>query len=543
MLSYKESIEKLLKDIKFILPVIITAILSFGFTITNFTINGDALSYDRYFEKSELLAQGRFTAPLINKLFSVMNFNPFFVDIVAAILIVIGAILFCMLFDRVLKGKFNNVVYTIFTCLFVSYPLISEIFTFTPAGISIGVGYCLVAISLMYGYESIFNGYSKIKAFIMQTILLCLAVFLYESFAAVYLCGIFMILIIEYLYNKNKFGLLEAIKKIIVFALPLGVAIILGVVIVILLMKILDLERSTHAAKTIVYRSGIFYGLKNLVVTIIDRYVLPATYYLPIKILAISTCIYLVITITNIIKEKSFILALLLLGLGIAVQSLSIIQGMAAIYRTCQTFALFIAFVFMIFAYEILSGKSNKWIKRTVVAIVFVIVFYQSQELNKWFVLNYQRYDIEKNDVIAIGNEIRENFDINKPVYFMGNYKLPSAITSKIYVDRNSTEFKISMDINKLLGSPCEKFKEDSIEQVKYGESNIISYVGWSMYAFGEDKEVSVDLIKFFRYFGYDIKSGSRDIYDEVVSLKPGKPRWPSKGSIFETDEYIVVNF
>ena len=247
--------------------------------------------------------------------------------------------------------------------------------------------------------------------------------------------------------------------------------------------------------------------------------------------------------VKNSLKEKSYILALLFLGLGVATLSLSIIQGMAAIYRTCQTFALFIAFIFMIFTDEIVSSKLNKWIKRLVITIVFVIVFYQAQELNRWFVLNYQRYDIEKNDVAAIGNEIRENFDINKPVYFTGKYNLPSAITSKMYVDKNSKEFRLSMSINKLLGSPCSKFKEDSEEQVKYGESNIISYIGWSTYAFSEDKDVSVDLIKFFRYFGYDIKAGSRDRYDEVVKLKEGKPHWPSKGSIFETEDYIVVNF
>ena len=36
----------LIKKINYILPVIITAILSFGFTITNYSVNIDSLEYE-----------------------------------------------------------------------------------------------------------------------------------------------------------------------------------------------------------------------------------------------------------------------------------------------------------------------------------------------------------------------------------------------------------------------------------------------------------------------------------------------------------------
>ncbi len=46
----------LIKKINYILPVIITAILSFGFTITNYSVNIDSLEYERYYESgNELL--------------------------------------------------------------------------------------------------------------------------------------------------------------------------------------------------------------------------------------------------------------------------------------------------------------------------------------------------------------------------------------------------------------------------------------------------------------------------------------------------------
>ncbi len=545
MQKYKEKAVELIKNIKYIIPVVITAILSFGFVITHHSINGDVLSYDRYFEQGELIAQGRFTAPLINKIFNIMNFNPFFVDTLAVLFLIASAILFCLLFDRVSKGKLNDNVYTIFSCLFISYPLISEIFTFTPASLSIGIGYFLTAISLMIGYESIFNCYSKIKGIIFETILLCLAVYLYESFAAVYLCGIFMILIIEYLYNKNRMKFFDLIKKGFLFVIPLVIAIIGGYIFVRILMKLLHLEKSNYSAKTIIYTGNTLSHVWGwFVKTTIERYILPVTYYLPITVLVLATVLYIIFLIKSSIKEKSLILLLLFIWLGIAVSSLSIIQGIAAMYRTCQTFAIFIAFVFMLVAHEMYKENTNKWVKNIFIIIVYTIIFYQVKDLNGWFVTNYQRYEIEKNAIINIGDEISENYDINKPVYFVGSYSLPDVITGRMYLNRESNAFNISSKLNKLLGNKSEKFKKDSNIGIYYGESNIISYIDWSISAFEKDDKVSVDLIKFFNYMGYDFKAGNRDIYEEyIVPLCEGKPEWPKKGSIFETDKYIIVNF
>lgn len=516
MKYYKEKIVELLKDVKFIIPVIITAILSFGFVITHHSINIDTLSYDRYFNEGELIAQGRISATIINKIFNVMSFNPFFVDAIAVIFLIIGSILFCLLFGRVAKDKFKNVVYTIFSCMFISYPLICEIFTYMPAGLSVGIGYCLVALSLMIVYESCFLEYNKFKTIVINTILLCLAVYLYESFAAVYLCGIFAIIIIEFVCNKNKIKLFELIKFVFFMIVPLILGIVLGFVAAKVLMIKFNLNKSINAQKTITYLShGIIGGIRNLIKTCIDAYLINAKIYFPITMLIVSLVIYMLFMVKSSIKNKSFILFLVFIGFGIAVMSLSIIQGMAAPYRTCQTFAFFVAFVFMIITHDIVLNIKIDFLKKILLAIIFTIIFYQAKDLHKWFYVNHQRYEIEKNNVIAIGNELRTNFDIDKPVYFVGKIGLPSIIKEKTYVNN-----------------------------VKCGQTNVNLYINWAVNAFSKtDKLSSIELIKFFNYFGYDIKAGSRDRYDEVVKLKEGKPHWPSKGSIFETEDYIVVNF
>ena len=73
MKSLKEEIEFFTKKIEYIIPLIITAILSFGFVITHYSVNIDTLSSERYFREGELLTQHRFGGVLLDKIFGVME--------------------------------------------------------------------------------------------------------------------------------------------------------------------------------------------------------------------------------------------------------------------------------------------------------------------------------------------------------------------------------------------------------------------------------------------------------------------------------------
>jgi hypothetical protein len=51
--------------------------------------------------------------------------------------------------------------------------------------------------------------------------------------------------------------------------------------------------------------------------------------------------------------------------------------------------------------------------------IIYIIIFYQVKNLHKWFYINYQRYEEEKNIIISIGNEIEKNYDFINGTYDM----------------------------------------------------------------------------------------------------------------------------
>lgn len=60
MENFKKNLEYFIKDIYYVIPLILTAILSFGFVITHYSINVDTLSAGRYYSGDLLLAQERF---------------------------------------------------------------------------------------------------------------------------------------------------------------------------------------------------------------------------------------------------------------------------------------------------------------------------------------------------------------------------------------------------------------------------------------------------------------------------------------------------
>ena len=198
MEKYKQSFIKLITNKSFLITVIIVAIASYGYTLEHVAVNIDVLSADKFMEGTELIAQHRLMGPIIERIFNIMDFYPFLGDFIAVILLIISAILYCSLFDVISKGKIKNIAYTIFACFFISYPLIMEIFVFSPMGISIALGFCLIAISLMFIHEAFID--KKKSKFVIGTIALWCAISFYESFAVVYIVGVLSITLLEILY-------------------------------------------------------------------------------------------------------------------------------------------------------------------------------------------------------------------------------------------------------------------------------------------------------------------------------------------------------
>lgn len=534
MEEYKKIIGNFIKDIKYMIPVIITALLGFGFNLTHYTVNMDTLSFDRYFTGQELLNQSRFGAVLLNKIFNVMNFNPFFVDFLAVIFLITAAILFCALFKKVSNNKLSPIVYTIFSCFLISYPLIPEIFACTPASLNICLLYSLTAFVLILFNEYLSN--KKQIFLISSALILCLVISMYESFAAVLLVGLFMILILKVLYTEKKYTFKEMFLFSLNFIFLLCIALSLNTIIIKCIRSALDITATGFASKVMSYEYfGIVGGLKYLVETTIVKFIAKAFCYVPIAFLLIASILSFIMSIIFSIKRKNFLIFILFVGLIIATHSLSIIQGMAPLYRSCQTFAVFVGFIFMLLAQIISTMKCKSFIKAFLIFIIFLGIFYQVKDLHKWFYVNYMRYEEEKNASLLICNEIEKKYGEDFPVMVIGGMKLSNNINQYVYMPLDTWNRKVYNQILTFFKIDCEQDY-----YIRIPETNIVaSYISWGNTSFGEP---SVETIKLFNYLGYDFTAGTVEMYEKSLELSENLPSWPKEGSIIKANNFILVN-
>ena len=123
--------------------LLLTAVCAYGYKVTNVTIGIDDTPSLYYFEEGLIAIVGRWVLFLLNKVIFLAEFVPFVTDFIAVCLLVLAAIVWTVLFYSVLGEKIPVVGYAFFAVIFVSSPLISEVFTyFLHNGIAIGYLCC-----------------------------------------------------------------------------------------------------------------------------------------------------------------------------------------------------------------------------------------------------------------------------------------------------------------------------------------------------------------------------------------------------------------
>lgn len=458
-----------------------------------------------------------------------MEFSPFFADFLAVLFLIIAAIAFCIAFRNITNDKLNKVAYTIFSCLFVSYPLISEIFVYTPASLTIALCYFGIAVSANLLCKYLDS--KKVRYWVYTAIILTLCIKSYESFASVYLCVVFIIFILDYLYNKKEVSLLKTIITIIELLIPLIIAVTFGRIIAVMIVYIFNINEKNYAAKELIDLSqGIWHAIKEMNISIIDAFFIRGFIYLPIAIFSLSVLCSFIMGIVYSVRRKNITIFLLFLGTLFSLIALSIIQGKASPDRTCQVFAVFIAFTFMILAQSTIKSNLPKILKNAVIIFMFIIIFYQTKELHKTFYLNYIRYQAEKETITTIANELQKNYDTNKPIVFVGIYETPKYITEALIDYENPLKYKVASAIkSKISKEPLNVLPQTTIK----------SYLNWGLYAFGEP---NTEIFKWLDMLGYNFNQGTLKMIQEARGKVDELKSYPEEGYILETENYIIVN-
>ena len=528
-----------ISNLKYIIFLLLSLVSSYTYFLTNYSVSVDDFSGDRYYF-GQLFAQGRMTSTLIRHIFGLINNNYWFIDFIGIVFLGLSAIVFCIVFDRVIKTK-SMIPQVVFSCLLVTSPLHTEIFSYTGCTLSVGGGFFLGSCALWFVLNYIES--KQKKNLVFASVMIALVSSWYESLVVVYFCAVFAVLILKYISDdyKEKITIKSIFTNGMIFAVPLIAGLVLEFAISFPVSKLVNFTGLLGSANTSEWLTGESVGIFGIVRAWILNYVLACGWYLPITLFAVSLVVALVLAIYYCKRKKSPLIVLLFAGLYLGVIILSLIFGNCAPYRTAQVVIFFTAFIYFLLTHT-LCGHSCKLLFRGACVILSYFIILQITNTNYWLNADYQRYQEEKSVVMQVGNTLYQNYDINKPVVFVGDYELSDNIKELTCMKVDSIPFKLASILH--IKSVINYDDDDKYYHNIQG-TNGISFIKWSTSAcLINDNKPNTELLKFFSYCGYnDIKQGTLKQYNEAKKLSEAMPEWPQKGSVKDNGEYIIVNF
>ena len=524
--------------------VLFIAVICYGYSVVNTTVSIDGLEGNRYIGEGQImLAAGRFGMKLLAAVLGYGYSTPVYqscANFLAASFLVLAALQFCMLFRRIWKDKISMFGYGVFSCLFISYPLINEIWEYTGANVCVTVGCFLsaAAVSLLYDVmqEPDFSNNRKFTRAFLAVLALLVIASSYESLIVVYVFTVFTVLSMQQL-SGEILSVGKTIRRGLCYAMPLAVAVVLRVVVYRFLLIVLDLTAQAGGATAIRWTLLPFdVVLKDLIKNCILYYGVRACLYFPVLELVVSVVVFAFLFAVAIFRVRRPALALTGVGMLLSLVLLSILQGYYSPYRTCQVFSVMVALMGMT-AYECISRRyQGKRLTSLCGAALALLCLHQATYLNHLLVLDHQRSQEEANVIRTIGMDLERGFPDDKPIILTGNYTISQGIQDQ--VTAKTEEHPLYAWFQAKTG-----WETDST--IKYVDTNVNSVINWAATAFSEIGSLGSSAQKLFRYYGFDLLfEVSPELRQEALAYaeEANVPAFPQDGYIVETPEYILVN-
>lgn len=555
--------------------LLLTAVCAYGYKVTNVTIGIDDTPSLYYFEEGLIAIVGRWVLFLLNKVITLAEFVPFVTDFAAVLLLIAAAIVWTALFYSVFGEKLPMTGYAFFAAIFISCPLISEVFTyFLHNGIAIGYLSCAVSLCFMKEWQSSIRKPRKgsglweklycpaVTKLAAAAVFLWIAMGCYESFMILWLAGLLLLLLSERIClgtertvrtgERGVFGTLAG------GALAALAAVLLRSLMIVALTKAFHLEylqgeavqRSVTEMLGWMVQSGAFGELIMILKRTFVLYGVFAYAYLPIRIFVLSAVVITVVTLVRVIRGRDLWALILLPAAYLAAFSLLFIEGKTTLYRSAQFLPIFCGYGVLLFAYIIyeLTGIPGRGVHRRLclgmrgiaVAVLAVITWNQCMDMTKWFYIDKQKYDAAVKTVDQIALDLERDFDTSKPVIFTGNYEIPYSIVKDAYVSYGDSKYYKMKRLTDLIDPDLlDKYNRGS-KGVWVAQTPALSVIDWGRYAFDSDAE----LVRFFEMHGHRLVACvDIDRYAEAEEESLNLPEYPQDGYIVDKGEYIIVHF
>lgn len=592
MQKWKDSFFALYNNRLYRAALVLTALCSYGFFVTHHTVGIDDTPFSLYFEEGLNAIIGRWFLYVLNKVYHVAEFAPFLLDLAGVLVLMAAAVVWGTLLYSICRERVPVWGYLFFSCIFLSCPLLAEVYPYHLHN-GVSVGYLCAGISLCFfrGLTESMGGLKDIlgRAFGMAFFLF-IAIGCYESLVIVWLLGLFLVLLTENYMNIPC----KVLRLLGIAALSAVAALLLRSVMIGGLIRISDLGylREVADQRTVgdvfgwLFEADAAAEFAMAVKRFYVMYFAFAWAYYPIRIFVTASFFVGLYGLYSAVRRKNPWILLLTVGCFICCFLLVPVEGKATLYRAAQFVPVMCGYGAFLAAFAVdglgkrqlwaeagggqkteidgcrqreltggeiaeessgqegQSGKPNKRQDRigklaaaVLVFLLSAVLWNQCFEMNKWFYVDWQKYESAVSLARQIDTALKKDFDSSKPVVFIGTYTPPKSIVKDAYVDYGSeTFFRIKRLTDPIDEHLLEKFYREY--GVWVAQTPALSVLEWGINAFESDEE----LARFFAMHGMEIKANtSQEYFAEASAYFLNMPVFPAEGSIEDRGEYIIV--
>ena len=494
-------------------------IITYGFLLTNQSIGVDDENFRFYFDNYGIASSGRYGYIILMKLLNTYAYLPFWRDAIALLILLVGVNIWICFFQHLTEKKFSNLSCIIFSCIALTYPLLGRMYVYISINIEVSL---VLLLGGAAAYCTFLFLHTKQKRYLIYTAaMLVLGLSLIENCLNYYISGIFMGLLIANLYpnatnqhigKSGKDRLLYALKVVGISVGIMVFCMIVNAVFCKVMQHLLGLEGDTYTDKFLRWNFHDLLGSINALLLDLKRNFIKYYHeYFYFKMYLLAICLLLILGVVMSIRKKNWLIFLLAVGEIATTFVFYLITGNAnMVTRTFVVYAVFVAFVIAL-CYELMPKKA---LKITALILSFLIVFYQSKEINEFLNQDYGRYVKDKNLAGEIHREIERVYGgvPGLPVVFIGQ---PLG-----YVEYPNTEDDVNMR------TIFENVDSDSLRIHRF-----FDMLGYH-YENPLKEEITIANAE---------EIETNEITQRAMITAQDMPVWPQEGSVTVTEESIIV--
>ena len=541
--SFIRSVRDYLADRNFLMWVFLWAAAGYGFRLSHPIAGVDDVCIDLYFVRGLGASIGRWPYYLMNKVLPVGWYTPFLMDFVGVLLLIGSAVLWCALLRCVLCRPIPSWAAVLFSALLVNYGLNAEVFVYYLHN-GVGIGACLIPAALFLFLEYVVapspEGAShgrKPLAIAGVTGLLTVAISFYESFAAVFLMGVCLILLADELGAK-RYGPL-CWKKVLIAAGYTAAVLVCAMLLRSVITGLVCATIPSEAVKNYRMRSGMAFFdwlFQPGAMQTLRRIILETGYWYGVvalnsytgMLMILSTGVLLISMLVLGIRRKQILLPMLAAAALFASICISLFMGKVQPLRSCQTFPVLIGCV--VLGVLLWSQGRSRWLRGVIVTAAVLMLCGTTLEMNNGFVANYELHTQETRVLENIAEDLLSDYPVEeKPVAFVGTVAADYEKDPRLYIREDNPLYGL---IHRVSGKEGPYAKTQSMER---------SMLEWSAWAFSDiDGGYSV-FHRLLARQGCTVIPASFDQMLEAEAQSQDMPAYPKQGYIRESDEYIIV--